>query len=541
MKSAHHSLPRRIAFVTLASGLSAGTALWGAQEASSEVRSSPLANEVTQLAELVERQQQQIEEQRRLLEAQGLLLMRLSEDVEELRQGAPTLTRASWSGSGPAAALAAAPVPDPVSPAEAAASLAITASSDLPSAPPLQAKAPAEAKAVKETQAAAQSAPAPDPNEFKVYWNNGLRFDTPDKSVRFRIGGRVMNDWAFFMPDDATKNEIGGISDGTEFRRTRLYFQGQLHDRVHFKAQWDFAGGDAALKDMYLGFNKVPIFGDVIVGHRKEPFSLEEQTSSKYITFMERSLGNVFAPSRNTGLLMHKEGFDKRLAWDLGVYRDTGDFGAAVGDGKYAVTTRLSGRPWLEEDGRKVLHLGLAYSHRKPTLSTLRFRQRPEAHIAPRFVNTGFFPAKTLDLIGVEAAVVLGSASFQSEYTHALADPIPAGSRLNFSSFYAQGSYFLTGEHRPYNTASGAFDRIKPLEAFGMKNDRGIGAWEIAARYSRLNLNDQFIVGGKLQDLTLGLNWYLNPNMRLMWNYVLADRTDIGKTNILQTRFQVDF
>ncbi len=135
MKSAHHSLPRRIALVTLASGLSAGTALWGAQEASSEVRSSPLANEVTQLAELVERQQQQIEEQRRLLEAQGLLLRRLSEDVEELRQGAPTLTRASWSESGPAAALAAAPAPAD----EAAGSLA-AAPSPFSSAQPPQRK-----------------------------------------------------------------------------------------------------------------------------------------------------------------------------------------------------------------------------------------------------------------------------------------------------------------------------------------------------------------------------------------------------------------
>jgi phosphate-selective porin OprO/OprP len=164
---------------------------------------------------------------------------------------------------------------------------------------------------------------------------------------------------------------------------------------------------------------------------------------------------------------------------------------------------------------------------------------RPEAHLAPRFVDTGSFDGKTLHMIGTELALVNGPVSLQSEYVRAFVTR-PNANRVDFSSLYVLGSYFLTGEHRTYENATGVFGRVSPKHNFeGL--GQGWGAWEIAARYSRLNLDDQPIFGGKLQDVTLGLNWYLNPNTRVMWNYVHADRIDTGSANIFQTRFQVDF
>jgi phosphate-selective porin OprO/OprP len=134
---------------------------------------------------------------------------------------------------------------------------------------------------------------------------------------------------------------------------------------------------------------------------------------------------------------------------------------------------------------------------------------------------------------------VNGPVSLQSEYVRAFVTR-PNANRVDFSSLYVQGSYFLTGEHRTYENATAVFGRVSPKHNFeGI--GQGWGAWEIAARYSRLNLDDQPIFGGKLQDVTLGLNWYLNPNTRVMWNYVHADRIDTGGANIFQTRFQVDF
>ena len=116
--------------------------------------------------------------------------------------------------------------------------------------------------------------------------------------------------------------------------------------------------------------------------------------------------------------------------------------------------------------------------------------------------------------------------------SHFIGDP-------DFWGAYVQASYFLTGEHRPYKTSNGTFDKVKPLKNYGKEG--GPGAWELAARYSYLNLNDAGVDGGRLRDLTLGLNWYLNPNLRIMWNYIFADPSDGGDVDVFQMRFQLAF
>ena len=140
------------------------------------------------------------------------------------------------------------------------------------------------------------------------------------------------------------------------------------------------------------------------------------------------------------------------------------------------------------------------------------------------------------DLVGLEAAYVSSPFSVQGEYIFANAD---VASSANFRGYYAQASYFLTGEHRNYKPSEGAFSRVKPKENF--KSGGGPGAWEVALRYSGLDLDDNSITGGKLNDLTAGLNWYLNPNTRVMWNYVHADKDHVGNADMLMMRLQVEF
>ncbi|HMB70307.1 MAG TPA: porin, partial [bacterium] len=131
-----------------------------------------------------------------------------------------------------------------------------------------------------------------------------------------------------------------------------------------------------------------------------------------------------------------------------------------------------------------------------------------------------------------------GTVSFQGEFlsasTAALDDSDPT-----FTGWYAFGSWFLTGEHRPYKQSSGTFDRPEPASNFD--GEGGVGAWELAVRMSRIDLDDGDIAGGRLDDVTVGLNWYLNPNFRWMANYVLADLEDAGSSHALLTRFQTDF
>ena len=376
-------------------------------------------------------------------------------------------------------------------------------------------------------------------NFLATYWKDGLRLDAADGRFKLKIGGRIQNDWTIYATDKKIRRDFGSIGDGTEFRRARLFIEGELYGNIKYKAEYDFAGRDADVKDVYIEFKKIPMLGNLRIGHFKEPFSLQEQTSSKYLTFMERSLPNAFSPSRNTGFMLHNAVLDKRATWAVGAFRDVDDSGSSFGtDGNYNVTTRFTALPWYQEKGKQLVHLGLSYSHKFRAGRDIRFRSRPEAQLGPRFVDTRSFGVDGVDLLNPEVALVYGPASVQFEWTTALADS-ESGSHPDFHGWYISGSYFLTGENRIYNTSSGAFDRVTPKNNFDAQG--GWGAWELAARYSVLDLDDTNIRGGELDTFTLGLNWYLNPNVRMMFNYVRADLADSGEADIFESRVQVDF
>jgi phosphate-selective porin len=204
-------------------------------------------------------------------------------------------------------------------------------------------------------------------------------------------------------------------------------------------------------------------------------------------------------------------------------------------DDQYNLTARLTGLPWYENEGERLLHVGLSYSHKFLSDDVYNISKDPEANLGPIVASTGDILSDGVDLLNPELALVLGPLSLQGEYSKAFVD----GSSLDFEGFYVQASYFLTGEHRNYRRTEAAFSRVSPRADFDMKG--GLGAWELALRYSELDLDDGGIVGGDVDDLTLGLNWYLNPNVRLMLNYVRSDDDNNGDLDVFQTRFELDF
>jgi phosphate-selective porin OprO/OprP len=378
--------------------------------------------------------------------------------------------------------------------------------------------------------------PGTDPADFRVFWKEGLNLVTLDENFKLKIGGRLQTDWLFSSEDDTIKSDVGEQEDGVEVRRARLYFSGLIYGNVKYKLQFDFAGGQAVLKDAYLALPDFAL-GELRLGHFKEPFSLEELTSSKYLTFLERALPNVFVPSRNMGVMIHNTASEERITAAIGLFRDTDDFGEGQDDGGYNITGRVTALPIYENKGAQLLHLGAAYSYRNPD-DSIHYRQRPEAHLTDRFVDTGTFAVNQADLVGLEAAWVNGPLSLQGEYMMADEDRL-GGSDVGFDGYYVQASYFLTGEHRKYKTSEGAFSRTKPKENYSAAG--GPGAWEVKARYSGLDLSDKDITGGQLDDISAGVNWYLNPNTRIMWDYVHADKDDVGEADMLMMRLQFDF
>jgi phosphate-selective porin OprO/OprP len=168
----------------------------------------------------------------------------------------------------------------------------------------------------------------------------------------------------------------------------------------------------------------------------------------------------------------------------------------------------------------------------------------------PFFVDTGAFNADLVNTFGAELLWVQGPLSVQSEAMVAVVDR-PGLATVTLPGAYLQVGYFHTGEHRPYDRQAGAIDRVKPFEDFFWVRtcdgycERGLGAWEVAARVSHLDLNDDGIRGGEITDVTLGVNWYLNPYCKLVANYVhvFLDHPTGGdsETSIYAVRAQLDF
>jgi phosphate-selective porin OprO/OprP len=359
------------------------------------------------------------------------------------------------------------------------------------------------------------------------------------------------------------EEEVDGAWDGVDFvngtetRRARIFLKGKVYENLKFKVVYDFSGGDEiALKDAYLDVVGVPGLGNVRVGQFHEPFCFNELTSSKYISFIERASLNAFAPSRNAGVMAHGTGAEGKLNYQAGVFLDTGAMAEKEGNEDFSVAGRVAYLLTGEQKSDTVVHIGGAFNYMVPE-EGVRIRQRPEVHLSDRFVDTGtLVNADNVLKLGGEIAGVFGPFYFASEYvatTVARSDEdAPEESRgdvwldddASLSGYYAEAGYFLTGEHRVYS--GGIWGRTKPKSNF--LEDGGMGAWEVAARYSSLNLNEETaeIYGGKMDNVTVGLNWYLHANARLMFNYVMSsvkdhDDDELGRANAFTMRMQFDF
>jgi phosphate-selective porin OprO/OprP len=334
----------------------------------------------------------------------------------------------------------------------------------------------------------------------------GLLIEWPEAGNSLRVGGRLQYDISSFDAD------VTGLEDENDFRRARLYLSGRLGDNWRFKVERDEAKITRDWTNVWFEYRGIEDWR-LRAGQTVAPFSLEEMTSSNHITFMERALPNAFVPSFQIGALARTSGdgwgasfgyFDRRF--------DDDRIDDSIGPG---LSGRLTFYP-LRERGR-LIHLGLSANYREPDGNTVRYRARPEARFARALVDTGTIDNVEETLaVGVEAATVLGPLSLQGEY---IVNQVgrSADADLDFSGWYAYASWFVTGESRRYSRGSGVFGQVRPESEWG--------AWELGLRYSAIDLDDADVTGGKLSDITLGLNWYPKSrfNTRVMLNYVMAD------------------
>lgn len=377
--------------------------------------------------------------------------------------------------------------------------------------------------------------------KWSVKWNNGAEIKSSDGNFKFKFGGRVQFD-IYGINQSALLSEGFEAQDGAEFRRLRWYTSGTLYGNIKFKLQFDFSSGDAGVKDAYVEITKIPWIGNFRAGHFKQPYGLEMQTSSNHMLFMERGLTNAFTPERDLGLMVYNKHFNKRFAWYIGYFFPTGSVGKYLGN-QYRITARISGLPVYKTEGRyTVLHLGIAYENQFQNSQDFSLSERPEAHLAPKYVSLNIDLVDRAHVLGGELSFVFGRFAIQGEYMLANVKPDESssaeGTNYYYYSAYANFSWFLTGEHRNYNPSKAAFDRVNPNKNLGKG---GAGAWEIVIRLSQIDLNDKDLNGGAMTDFTAGLNWYLNPATKIRFNYIYSDVFDSGSANIAMVRFQVNF
>jgi phosphate-selective porin OprO/OprP len=346
--------------------------------------------------------------------------------------------------------------------------------------------------------------PSSPANESAQRDESAQQGESDDFSLK--LSGRVQADAAFFNED---KTRIG---NGQEARRVRLKAAGTIHENWLYALELGFESSAALsfAEISYVGIEDVRIN----LGYFKVPSSLDYLTSSNYTLLQERSLlHDAFDSPKRIGASIELE-----QEWGGGFTAELGVFGQTIpsdsrpdGDSGEGIAGRAT-YAFVHEDAN-LLHLGASAGWRDPgDGETVRLSARPDAHLAPRLVDTDTIPdVNDNRKLGAEFAGVAGPLSVQAEYRTEQVNR-RRGSDLHFSGWYAQAGYFLTGESQAASYAHGIFGRIDPRGRYG--------AWQLALRYDRVNLTDADFVGGEEANLTAGLNWYANRNLRMSMNYV---------------------
>ena len=368
-----------------------------------------------------------------------------------------------------------------------------------------------------------------------------LVMESKDQRFKTWFDARVYFDGAYFFDKEA----MNPIGNGLAIRRARFALKSTLWNNWYGEIDLDFAGAEMELKDAYLKYTTDNGKINFKAGNYKEGFSMESTTTSRYLTFLERSLVNEFAPSRHLGINV--------TVWDTyytvigGVhFQKVGELGEVDAsktlnkkqgiDEGYSYTARAVGRPIVTND--MVLHIGGNFSYRLPKtsweegLNVYRVSTRSMTSInRKKYLDTDAIPdVKNRMIYGVELGLVFKNFMFQSEYMKHTINRRDDLSQINQDGFYAQAGMLIFGGKYHYNKSEGELTQVGRGQKWGDV--------ELAFRYDYLDLNDfeAQIYGGSANGYTVGVNYYANNNVKFMLNYVYLDHDRYangkGKLNV---------
>lgn len=368
-----------------------------------------------------------------------------------------------------------------------------------------------------------------------------------DGAYSATLHGVMQLDTAHYFQDKGLPAVIGNARDlnnGSNFRRGRLGVDGKLAKNFDYSILLDFGGsgtdGSTALQELYLQYNYAPF--KVRVGAFAPNLGLEDAASTNGSLFPERPS----AAEAARGLA----GADRRIALQTQVVGErwilSGALtGAKAGDGQtfdeqLGYLARLAGAPLKGKDW--LIHVGANASVVATPAQTsalggaypITIQDRPELRVdGQQLIGTGAIDAKGARHYGLELAAQKRNLLIQGEYFDYRIDrrnPAAGVSDPKFTGWYVEGGWVLTGEARKYNTSNFAFDAPAIANPFDPKKGKW-GAWELAARYSTLDLNHHpdaalaadRVRGGEQTIWTAGLNWFPNSVTKFSLDYLDVD------------------
>ncbi len=333
------------------------------------------------------------------------------------------------------------------------------------------------------------------------------------QGAKEKIGGEIVFDKTNITGDDCSTH-------GREIRRARLYLKGKNSSKFVYEIEYSFTGKNE-WKDVYIKYNPLNNLG-IEVGNIKEPIGLENLTSSKNSTFMEHSLIDTFMQSRKLGILIegnYVKGEDKGTI-SLGIFGKSLDKLLKKKRDGTSIIGRLTYALIKAKDD--IIHLGLSTGTTKYNHKSIKFSTNAGTHIYNgSLIKNKIKNTNKIKRFSSEVAIVKGSFSFQGEYMATTASD--NRNNYSFNGWYGEVSWFATGEHKKYKIKSAKFSRIKIKKPFKKGINGYWGALEIASRISKIDLSNKDKTGGEETDLTLGINYYPQKNIKLMANYTFSE------------------
>jgi phosphate-selective porin OprO and OprP len=429
---------------------------------------------------------------------------------------------------------------------------------------------------LKQEQQASKLSQAEQPRTSTGYGRFTLASADGRNTITFR--SLVQGDAAWYDQDpvlplatDYRRGSVGNIpnrdnnaardlSSGIYFRRARFGFEGTFNRDFTYRITAELGGAgtetQGRVNDAWLAYTGFAPF-TFQIGAFTPPTNLDDGTSADDTLFMER--GTATELSRTLGGADGRIGVGMRVAGQRWMSaftltsRTIAD--AEVFDSQTALLARAGFLALTAGDynlhvgaaGTYVLHPADVGLDAGGARYSVRLRDRPELRVdSTRLIDTGSIDADHAYVYGVEVAGNWKNFQAQAENFWFGVDRLNSAKNPKFGGYYVQGSWLLTGESRRYVMANGSFQSPRPRAPFN--SGGGIGAWELALRFSHADFNFEegilgsapsvdSIRGGEQDVRTLGVNWYATPNVKFMLNYLRVDVDRLNPAGVGATPF----